>query len=149
MFHLLNALNYYQIPINPKSIIDGGESQNINEQEGMDEINRLLETKEPFTAVIALNDLMAAGAIRELKNHNSTVPGDVSVIGCDNTALSKIFNPEIATIDIQAFTVGELLMYQLNRKIKHKNPIKRIITSTFIERESIVQTKQVRKEKYE
>ena len=47
-------------------------------------VQQLLATKQPFTAIVAFNDISAIGAIRALKDFNLRVPEDVSVIGFDD-----------------------------------------------------------------
>jgi LacI family transcriptional regulator len=51
-----------------------------------------------FTALFAANDLMAAGAIRELTAHGLSVPGDVSVIGFDDAPLAEMTSPALTTV---------------------------------------------------
>jgi LacI family transcriptional regulator len=51
-----------------------------------------------FTALFAANDLMAAGAIRELTGHGLSVPRDVSVIGFDDAPLAEMTSPALTTV---------------------------------------------------
>jgi LacI family transcriptional regulator len=51
-----------------------------------------------FTALFAANDLMAAGAIRELTGHGLAVPGDVSVVGFDDAPLAEMTTPALTTV---------------------------------------------------
>src|SRR4051794_31360148 len=48
---------------------------------GREAVARLLDSGERYTALFAANDLMAAGAIRELEARGISVPGDMSVMG--------------------------------------------------------------------
>jgi DNA-binding LacI/PurR family transcriptional regulator len=58
----------------------------------------LLSRKVRFTALFAANDLMAAGAIRELTGHGLRVPGDVSVVGFDDAPLAEMTSPALTTV---------------------------------------------------
>jgi LacI family transcriptional regulator len=58
----------------------------------------LLSRGHAFTALFAANDLMAAGAMRELLRAGRTVPGDVSVIGFDDAPLAEMTAPALTTV---------------------------------------------------
>jgi LacI family transcriptional regulator len=58
----------------------------------------LLSREVSFSALFAANDLMAAGAIRELTGHGLSVPGDVSVIGFDDAPLAEMTSPALTTV---------------------------------------------------
>ncbi|MBW5484242.1 LacI family DNA-binding transcriptional regulator [Streptomyces bambusae] len=50
-------------------------------------------------AVFAANDLMASGAIRALREHGRTVPGDVAVVGFDDTeGVATATDPPLTTV---------------------------------------------------
>ncbi len=52
-------------------------------------MNRLLGAGKPeFTAVMAHTDQVAAGALQALREHGLSVPGDISVIGYDDSPLA-------------------------------------------------------------
>jgi len=52
------------------------------------------------TAVIAHNDLVALGVLHQLAKLGVSVPGDVSVIGIDDTLLASTSTPSLTTIRI-------------------------------------------------
>ena len=58
----------------------------------------LLEHCPDLTAVFALSDLMAVGALRALKDHGLRVPGDISVAGYDGIELGRYCIPSLTTI---------------------------------------------------
>ena len=53
------------------------------------------------TAIIALNDRIAIGAINRLREDGIRVPEDVSVVGYDNIAVAEHFHPALTTVDHQ------------------------------------------------
>jgi len=59
---------------------------------------KLLERKQPPTAIFAANDDMAAGVIRVADRLGVDVPGQVSVAGCDDIALARQVYPALTTI---------------------------------------------------
>jgi LacI family transcriptional regulator len=65
--------------------------------EGRRALARLIEA-EPVTAVMCNNDLLAAGAILELRARGLRVPGDVSVTGFGDYEIAGAFEPAITTV---------------------------------------------------
>lgn len=61
-------------------------------------MGRLLEKAPDITAVFAMSDVTAIGAIRALKDRGLEVPRDISVIGFDGIALGDYYNPKLTTI---------------------------------------------------
>ncbi len=58
----------------------------------------LLASKAPFSAIFAIADVMAIGAIRALGEQGLRVPEDVSVMGLDGLALGDFTVPQLATV---------------------------------------------------
>jgi len=61
-------------------------------------MDRLLSLEPRPTAVFACNDLMAIGAFQSLRKHNLQVPGDISMVGFDDTPLMQAIAPALTTI---------------------------------------------------
>ena len=135
--YLREAMAECGVPINEKLMIDGNVHEDTNEEAGVWAIRRLLETGEPFTAVMALNDVMAFGVMRELHSRGLRVPEDVSVIGCDNVGMSRYYIPQLSTIDSSSFEVGKQLMRVLIRRIEKKQETGRTFEAVYRERESV------------
>ena len=83
-------------------------------------MKRLIARCPDITAVFAMSDVMAIGAIRALRDLEYRVPEDVSVIGFDGTALAEYYNPKLATIKQQYQTLAtrsvEILFGQIELK---------------------------------
>jgi len=58
------------------------------------------------TAVLAMNDLMAAGAMDAIKEANLRVPEDISVVGFDNREVSEFVYPKLTTAGIDLKRLG-------------------------------------------
>ena len=67
-------------------------------QSGYTAMEYLLKHCPDITAVFAMSDLMALGAIRALNDHGLRVPQDISVSGYDGIALGRYSNPRLTTI---------------------------------------------------
>ena len=91
-------------------------------------------SRQPFDREKILCGLMNACKKLKLK-----IPDDISVIGFDNTLLSKYSDPKLTSVDQNTFQLGfnsaQLLLEKIGSK---ENYSKRIILSTeLIERESV------------
>jgi DNA-binding LacI/PurR family transcriptional regulator len=60
-------------------------------------MRRLLEREPGLDAVFAASDLMAAGALRALKAAGRQVPGDVAVIGFEDST-ARYAEPQLTTV---------------------------------------------------
>ncbi len=80
-------------------------------------VNRLLSAlprEEWPTGIIAINDLVALGALRQLQRMKIRVPEDMALIGCDNQFFTPFLNPPLTTVDLHPFdhgvsAIGELI----------------------------------------
>jgi LacI family transcriptional regulator len=69
----------------------------------------LLSSGDIPTAIVCVNDIMAVGALRELRERGIRVPQDVSVTGFDNVKLSEFCYPALTTVHIPRERVGHLV----------------------------------------
>ena len=91
---------------NEEDIVDIGEGNNIDTvTSARIKLMKVMPELAP-TAVFCCNDLMATGAIRACKCLGLRVPQDVSVVGFDNSTLSKLVEPQITTMDQNMFQLG-------------------------------------------
>lgn len=65
------------------------------------------------TAIIAINDLVALGALRQLQRMGLRVPEDVALIGCDNQFFTPYLNPSLTTVDLHPFDHGVTAVEEL------------------------------------
>lgn len=52
------------------------------------------------TALVAFNDLVALGALRQLKRMGLSVPRDIALVGCDNQFFAPYADPPLTTMDL-------------------------------------------------
>ena len=67
-------------------------------QDGYNATQQLIADGRKFTALFAVADVMAIGAIRALHNNGLRVPQDVSVIGFDGLPLGSFMIPQLSTV---------------------------------------------------
>lgn len=68
---------------------------------GYDAMLTLLDKAPHLTAVFAMSDVMAVGAIRAIRDRGKRVPEDISVIGYDGIDLCHYITPQLTTISQQ------------------------------------------------
>jgi LacI family transcriptional regulator len=73
----------------------------------------LLGSGDMPTAIVCVNDIMAVGALRELRECGIRVPQDVSVTGFDNVKLSEFCYPALTTVHIPRDRIGHLVCESL------------------------------------
>lgn len=86
---------------------------------------QLYDKSSDITAVFAMSDIIAIGAVRALMDMGKRVPEDVSVLGFDGIEITDFYNPRIATFvqpvkEIASLTVGLLTdRIEKNRPCEH------------------------------
>lgn len=75
---------------------------------GADAVDELLAAE--VTAVLAYNDLVALGVVETLEQRGYGVPDDISVVGVDDIAASRLARPRLTTIAMPASAAGETAM---------------------------------------
>jgi DNA-binding LacI/PurR family transcriptional regulator len=90
----------------------------------------------PFTAVVCVNDGVAARVVRELVALGRRVPQDVAVLGFDDNPLFHHLQPGLSTVHLPYQEVGRLAAGMLIDAIKGKDPPAELtlIPTTFIAR---------------
>lgn len=74
------------------------EAGDFTEESGSSAMRLLLERAPALDAVFAASDLMAAGALDELRRHRRRVPGEVAVVGFEDSILARHTNPPLTTV---------------------------------------------------
>ncbi len=116
-------------------------SESYSLEGGSAATKQLLERSVEFTAVFAITDELALGAIRTLADHNLKVPDDISVIGFDNIELSSFSVPRLTTIAQPMMEMGQTAVALLHSLITSQNrfPLSISLPFIFIERDSTSQ----------
>ncbi len=87
-------------------------------QDGYNATQQLIANNRKFTALFAIADVMAIGAIRALHNNGLRVPKDVSVMGFDGLMLGSFLVPQLSTVIQSARKMAqrsvEILINQIN-----------------------------------
>ncbi len=62
--------------------------------------------EEKPSALFACNELMALGALRGLEKAGFDVPGDISLVGHDNTPYASLVKPALTTVEMKMSELG-------------------------------------------
>jgi DNA-binding LacI/PurR family transcriptional regulator len=99
---------------------------------------RVLESGQPFSAIVVGTDNMAVGVLRALREQGLRVPDDVSVIGMDNSEIAVYLDPPLTTVDFYFRQQDEIAIQSLTELLA--NPTtdykQHILSSELIVRES-------------
>ncbi|WP_392542747.1 LacI family DNA-binding transcriptional regulator [Oryzobacter telluris] len=87
---------------------------------------RLLGRPDRPTAIFCAADAVALGALRAAADLGLTVPGDVSVLGFDNTSLSRAPGIELSTVDIGLPEMAQAAIELLCDRIADRDRRRRI-----------------------
>ncbi len=101
-------------------------------------VKQALEAGLEFDAIQASNDQAAIGAIKALKEHGVTVPGQVAVTGFDNLFPSTLVTPAITTVHVRRYTMGYSAVEECIRRIQNPEaqPVQTVLDSRLIIRGS-------------
>jgi LacI family transcriptional regulator len=73
------------------------------------------------TAIFAISDIMAMGAINAVFDKGLSCPEDVSVIGFDNIDLSEATRPPLTTVSQPMYEIGAIAARMLIKIINDEN----------------------------
>ena len=104
------ALNLHDIAVRDELIVEGKWTPAT----GAAAVKTLLQRGLSFSALVASNDDMAIGAIKQLHDSGLSVPGQVSVIGFDDVALAPYTIPALSSVKIP---VTAMIEETINRLI--------------------------------
>ncbi len=122
-----------------KYIYDG----NYSVGSGYEALRHFFSYKNPPSAIISANDLMAIGALKATAEFKIQVPQDISIIGYDNIEVSSYISPSLTSVRVPTYDLGIISAKMIFESIyeERKTDILTLPT-TLIERESIGERKR-------
>ncbi len=97
----------------------------------------MLAEARPPTAIIAGSNLILVGVLRALRRAGRSVPGDVSVVTCDEVLLLDFVQPPLATISRNPQEMGDVAAELLLELIAGGEPRTVVLPTEFTPRDSI------------
>ncbi len=109
-----------------------------NPRKGYVQMQKLLALPEPPTAVFAVSDRAAFGAMEAIKDAGLHIPEDISVVGIDDVRDSGYSTPPLTTFSVPKYDLGSSAVYILTELISGKEipPARTVLLGKLVERKS-------------
>lgn len=118
------ALEEFGVPFDPALIghAVGKRRDGWDEylHQGRVQTEALLNLPQPPTALFAMNDLLAAGALRYLREQGISVPEEIALVGYDGMELSELVSPSLTTVEQQSLRMGAEAVRLLVHRIRDR-----------------------------
>lgn len=134
------AMDAQRVPIDEALIV--GDS--FSEQNGYIETKLLVRAQKPFTAILALSNLIALGALRALAEEHIRVPDDVSIISFDDQPYLAYLATPMTTVAQRHHEMGDVAVKLLFDQIRSPQPAASggiLLPTSLIHRQSVSQPK--------
>jgi LacI family transcriptional regulator len=131
----LAALGEHDLTI-PKEFLPPPVSE--HPQKGYLQMKKVLALPQKPTAVVAISDKTAFGAISAIREAGLSIPRDIAIVSIDNVADSVYTHPPLTTYHIPRREMGILAMQKLHRIIEGRPElaVKSVVYGELIVRES-------------
>jgi DNA-binding LacI/PurR family transcriptional regulator len=106
------------LPADPDLIAYG----DFSEASGAAAMRQLLTRRPDLDAVFVASDLMAAGAVRLLREAGKRVPDEVAVVGFEDSAVARQTDPPLTTVHQPVEEMGRQMVRLLVTRIRGEQP---------------------------
>lgn len=129
----LKALKEHGITVNDDYIY---HTQQLGFEYGQQAMKKILNLKDRPTAIFAVSDLLAIGALKEINANGLHVPNDIAIVGFDKIDFSNMTHPTLTTIAQPMYKMGKIAAEMLINKIQGKEVESVILDHELVIRES-------------
>lgn len=137
----LEALRDNRIPIEKELVV----CRKIDYEEGKIATETLLSLPQPPDAILAMNDTLAFAAMKVIKSHGLSIPGDIAIIGYTDEQHANYVEPKLSAVSHQTYKMGETACQLLIEQIKGDRTIKQVIIPTHLQiRESSIKENNIK-----
>lgn len=98
----------------PKNLV---EHSAFSVEGGYQATQRLLTRRVPFSALFAVDDLVAIGAMRALQERGMKVGSEVAVVGFNDTILGACVQPALTSVRVPIYELGQIAVQMLTAQI--------------------------------
>jgi DNA-binding LacI/PurR family transcriptional regulator len=127
-----DALLAHGLPVEPARIAHGDWSR----ESGAAAMRTLLDQAPDLDAVFAASDAMAAGGLPVLRGAGRDVPGDVRVVGFDDSGLAATLDPPLTTVRHPLDRIADEMVRLLTDVIAGRTPLSITVPTTLVIRDS-------------
>ena len=97
------------------------ELPDVKMESGYQSVKQLLEEGHTFTALFTVNDVVAIGASKAIRDAGLRIPEDVSIVGFDDIKIVSFLEVPLTTVNQQQHTMGSdaanILIDRIEKKI--------------------------------
>ncbi|AGZ41783.1 LacI family DNA-binding transcriptional regulator [Actinoplanes friuliensis] len=93
----------------------------FSEESGAAAMQWLLDRHPGVDAVFAASDMMAAGALRVMRQRGLSAPRDIAVVGFDNSVIARHTDPPLSSVHQPIEEMGQEMVRLLLAKIDHED----------------------------
>jgi LacI family transcriptional regulator len=126
------ALEAAGVTPDPALVVPG----QYTEDSGRMAVERLLDSRVPFSAIFAANDQMAFGAMLGLHRRRLQVPRDASMVGFDDVATATFSIPPLTTVHHPVVEMGQIAARAMLDLLAGKTPDMQLPGPRLVVRES-------------
>lgn len=119
------------LAVRQELLVDGEAPYIADLDAGYKAMNGLLDKGAVFSAIFAVNDLVAIGAMKALRERNIRVPRDIALVGCDDIPFASYVEPSLATISVPKAEMGRQATEMLSDILKGQPCEDRILETSF------------------
>lgn len=112
------------------------EAHNYSIEDGYQQALKIIEKNDLPTAIFVAGDWMALGVIQALKEHDISVPEDISIIGYDDLDFLKYSQPALTTVSQNKLEIGKRAAQYLIQQINGETVSSLNVDVEIIERET-------------
>lgn len=112
------AMHAAGLEVDPALIAHGEHQYDV----GRKAMQQILDSRSPFTAMIASNDLSCLGAMEALREAGIRVPEDVAAIGFDDILDARSHRPSLTTVRHPTFALGYQAASELLARVNGQAP---------------------------
>jgi LacI family transcriptional regulator len=116
--------------LEPDLLIDSGM---LSVEHGEAAIEHFLADARPPSAIILGGNQLLEGALRAIRRHGLQLGRDLSLVCCDDIALSRMFDPPIATVMRDTTLLGQRAAEVLLAQVRDPHPIDAVLLPTWFE----------------
>lgn len=128
-----HALKEYNLPIRDEWIF---HTEDLEFESGKQAMRILLELEDRPTAVFAVSDILAIGAMKALDMYDEQALHPIAIIGFDNISFSTMTNPTLSTIEQPMYLMGVRAAEMLIKRMKGEKVESIMLDHKLIIRES-------------
>jgi LacI family transcriptional regulator len=122
----VEALEKNKIQFNQELITTGS----VHEDNGYKSMEKMLSRNTLPDAIFAINDPVAVGAYRKIKEEGLKIPDDIAILGFSNNVISSYLDPPLSTIDQFPERMGQTAANILFDQIIHEKTFTKTSIST-------------------